>query len=108
MFRFGGRIRHQKCGTGGGLYSRAMRRPIMRFLAGTLLVGAVAGCARGTPEQQFIGDAMEALGGRSRIEAVRTLTVEGEGINYNLGQDMKPEAATQQFAVTGYKRQIDI
>ena len=29
-------------------------------------------------------------------------------MNYNLGQDMKPEAATQQFAVTGYKRKIDI
>ena len=29
-------------------------------------------------------------------------------MNYNLGQDMKPEAATQQFAITGYKREIDI
>jgi glyoxylase-like metal-dependent hydrolase (beta-lactamase superfamily II) len=85
-----------------------MRRPILPFLAGTLVFSALAGCARGTAEQQFAGDAMEALGGRSRIEAVRTLTIEGEGVNYNLGQDMKPEGATQQFAVTGYKRQIDI
>ena len=29
-------------------------------------------------------------------------------MNYNLGQDMQPEAATQTFAVTDYKRQIDI
>ena len=29
-------------------------------------------------------------------------------MNYNLGQDMKPEAATQQFAISNYKRQIDI
>ena len=29
-------------------------------------------------------------------------------MNYNLGQDMKPEAATQTFAITGYKRQIDV
>ena len=79
----------------------------MRFVAGTLLFG-VAGCERPTPERQFVDDAMDALGGRSRIEAARTLTIEGEGVNYNLGQDMKPEAATQQFAVTNYKRHIDI
>lgn len=69
---------------------------------------AVAGCAQPTPEQQFVNDVTAALGGRSRIEAVKTLTIEGEGTNYNLGQDMKPEAATQQFAVTGYTRQIDL
>ncbi len=69
---------------------------------------ALAGCATPTPEQQFLNDAADALGGRSRIEAVKTLTIEGEGTNYNLGQDMKPDAATQQFAITDYKRQIDI
>jgi hypothetical protein len=69
---------------------------------------AVSSCERGTPEQQFIDDAMEALGGRDRIEAARALTIEGEGVHYNLGQDMKPEAATQQFAVTSYRRHIDI
>jgi glyoxylase-like metal-dependent hydrolase (beta-lactamase superfamily II) len=65
-------------------------------------------CRQAPPEQQFIDDAMEAIGGRSRVEAVKTLTLEGEGVNYNLGQDMKPEASGQQFAITGYKRQIDI
>lgn len=68
----------------------------------------LAGCTPGTPEQQFLEDATEQLGGRGRIAAVRTLTIEGEGVNYNLGQDMKPEAATQQFDITNYKRQIDI
>lgn len=68
----------------------------------------LAGCAQPTPEQRFINDAADALGGRNRIQAVKTLTIEGEGTNYNLGQDMKPDAATQQFAVTGYKRQIDV
>jgi glyoxylase-like metal-dependent hydrolase (beta-lactamase superfamily II) len=85
-----------------------MPGPILRFVAGTLLFGAVAGCERATPEQQFIGNAIEALGGRSRIETARTLTLEGEGVNYNLGQDMQPEAATQQFAVTNYTRHIDL
>jgi glyoxylase-like metal-dependent hydrolase (beta-lactamase superfamily II) len=69
---------------------------------------ALAGCARPTPEQQFLNDAHAALGGKSGIEAARTLTIEGSGVNYNLGQDMKPEAATQTFEVSGYKRQIDL
>lgn len=73
-----------------------------------LLVLALAGCAQPTPEQQFLSDAMTAIGGRNRVETVRTLTIEGTGVNYNLGQDMQPEAATQTFAVTDYKRQIDI
>ena len=68
----------------------------------------MGGCAQPTPEQQFLNDAAAALGGRTRIQAVKTLTIEGEGTNYNLGQDMKPDAATQQFAITGYKRQIDV
>ena len=45
-----------------------------------------------------------ALGGRDRILAVKTLVIEGEGTNGNLGQDMTPEAPTQTFSVTGYKR----
>src|SRR5688572_11847732 len=73
-----------------------------------LTLTALSGCARPTPDQQFVEDAMRAIGGRSRVEAVKTLTMEGEGVNYNLGQDMKPEASGQQFAVTNYKRQIDI
>jgi glyoxylase-like metal-dependent hydrolase (beta-lactamase superfamily II) len=75
---------------------------------GILMLAAFTACSRGTPEQQFVNEAMDAIGGRARVAAVKTLTLEGEGVNYNLGQDMKPEAATQQFAVTGYKRQIDI
>jgi len=74
----------------------------------TLLLVTAIGCSPATPEQQFVDDALGALGGRNRVEAVKTLTIEGEGVNYNLGQDMKPEASTQQFAVTNYKRQIDV
>lgn len=73
-----------------------------------LLTLALASCAQPTPEQQFIDDAAAALGGRSRLAAVKTLTIEGTGVNYNLGQDVKPDAATQAFAITGFKRQIDL
>jgi glyoxylase-like metal-dependent hydrolase (beta-lactamase superfamily II) len=68
----------------------------------------LSGCSPATPEQQFIDDAMTAVGGRSKVEAVKTLAIEGTGVNYNLGQDMKPDAATQQFAISDYSRRIDV
>ena len=64
-------------------------------------------CTPKPPEQQFIDDAMRAVGGRDKVIAVKSIVIEGTGVNYNLGQDMKPEAATEQFAISGYKREID-
>ena len=72
------------------------------------LTAISAGCTPAAPEQQFLNDAFRAVGGRDRVAAVRTLVIEGEGVNYNLGQDMKPEAATQQFAITAFVRKIDV
>jgi glyoxylase-like metal-dependent hydrolase (beta-lactamase superfamily II) len=69
---------------------------------------AVAACSTATPEQQIVNDAASALGGRDRVLAVKTLVIEGEGSNGNLGQDMTPEATGQKFALSGYKRSIDI
>jgi len=68
----------------------------------------VSSCAPKTPEQQFLDDAFRAVGGRDRIEKVKTIAIEGTGVNYNLGQDMKPDASTQQFAISGYMRKIDV
>ncbi len=73
-----------------------------------VVLSSSSACTPAPPEQQFINDALSAVGGRAKIEAVKTVAIEGSGVNYNLGQDMKPEAATQQFAVTGYTRQIDV
>ena len=64
-------------------------------------------CTPKPPEQQFIDDAMRAVGGRDRVIAVKSIVIEGTGVNYNLGQDIKPEAATQQFAISSYKREVD-
>ena len=80
------------------------RRGVIALLISIALVS----CAKKTPEQQFIDDAMNAVGGRSRIEQVKTIAIEASGVNYNPGQDMKPEAHDQQFAVTGYIRKIDV
>ena len=67
-----------------------------------------AGCTTRSPEQQIVEDAAEALGGRDRILAIRTLTIEGEGTNGNLGQDMTPEASSQTFTVSAYRRLVDV
>ncbi len=74
-------------------------------LVATMTFGACAGL---TPEQQILEDASEALGGRGSVEAVTTLTVEGEGATYNLGQDMTPDATGQSFAISDYKNDIDL
>ena len=65
-------------------------------------------CTSQPSEQRFVNDALRAVGGRDRVESVKTIVIEGDGVNYNLGQDMKPEAATQQFAITGFVRKIDV
>src|SRR6187402_3294719 len=77
------------------------------FVIYTSLFVISSGCTPKPPEQQFIDDAMRAVGGRDKVIAVRSIVIEGTGVNYNLGQDMKPEAATQQFAITNYKREFD-
>ena len=68
----------------------------------------VSGCTSRTPEQQFVAEVASALGGADRLLAARTLVIEGEGTQYNLGQDVVPGAAGQTFAITQYRRAIDI
>ena len=69
---------------------------------------AISACSKQTPEQQIVADAASALGGRSRVLAVKTIVIEGEGTNGNLGQDMTMDASSQAFVVTGYKRSVDL
>jgi len=79
----------------------------MTWLA-PLAAATLSACAQPAPEQQIINDAATALGGSDRIQAIKTLVMEGEGTNGNLGQDMTPDATEQSFAVTGYRRAIDV
>src|SRR3989449_1699841 len=82
----------------------------MKRMKWLVLFAAVVlgGCAQGPPEQQTINDAASALGGRDKIVAVKTVIIEGGGTNGNLGQDVTPEATSQTFTVTDYKRAIDV
>jgi glyoxylase-like metal-dependent hydrolase (beta-lactamase superfamily II) len=82
-----------------------MKRRTYLALLAAMLCG---GCARSTPERQVVDAAASALGGTDRIRAVRTLVIEGEGEQYNLGQDVAPDASGQTFAITHYRRAIDV
>ena len=80
----------------------------MRYLSTALACIALTACASKSPEQQIISDAAEALGGARRILDAKTLVLEGEGTNGNLGQDMTLDASGERFDVTGYRRLIDL
>jgi glyoxylase-like metal-dependent hydrolase (beta-lactamase superfamily II) len=79
-----------------------------RILSLAFAAATAVACTPAPPEQQIINDAAAALGGRDRILAVKTLVIEGEGSNGNLGQDMTMEATGQKFMLSGYKRSIDV
>jgi glyoxylase-like metal-dependent hydrolase (beta-lactamase superfamily II) len=68
----------------------------------------LSACAQSTPEQQVVNDAAEALGGRDRLLAVKTVVLEGEGSAGNLGQDMTMEANGQQFTLSPHRSVIDV
>jgi glyoxylase-like metal-dependent hydrolase (beta-lactamase superfamily II) len=80
-----------------------MKRALSTILAAALLCG----CGR-APELKAVKAAAEALGGRDKILAVRTLTIEGEGENPNLGQNLTPDAPLTVWKVTNFKRTIDL
>lgn len=82
---------------------RKARLLFLVFLAGVFL----GGCAQATPEQQIVDDAAEALGGRERVHAARTVLLTGSGRQFNLGQDITPTAHGQTFTVSTYRRVID-
>jgi glyoxylase-like metal-dependent hydrolase (beta-lactamase superfamily II) len=66
---------------------------------------AMQGCA--SQEMSVIKGAADAVGDEAGIKAVNTLVIEGTGENFNLGQNMSPEAPLPKLTVTSSKRSID-
>ena len=69
---------------------------------------AMTACTQLTPEQELIEQSASALGGKARLEAVSTLSIEGEGTQRNLGQDMSPEATTQTFSLENVRTEVSL
>jgi hypothetical protein len=71
-------------------------------------IGGSVGCQTVPPEKKAIADAAAALGGSGRIEAVRTVVIEGQGSAPNVGQNTMPDGDLPVWKVTEYKRTIDL
>src|ERR1700722_13042470 len=81
-----------------------MKVGIGTILAATLFASA---CTQ-SPELKVVRAAAVAMGGQDRIQAAKTLVVEGEGDAPNLGQNVTPDGDLPVWKVTEYKRTIDL
>src|SRR2546425_1149738 len=79
-----------------------------RLVVACLGVVAAGACQRTAPERQVILDAADAMGGRDKVLAVRTLTIEGEGDAPNVGQNTMPDSELPNWKVTEFKETIDL
>src|SRR5215467_5111499 len=80
----------------------------MKKLLCLLTVVAATSCTQAPPELRVINDAADALGGRQKVLAVKTLTIEGEGPAPNVGQNTMPDGELPVWKVTEFRRLIDI
>jgi len=73
-----------------------------------LVLALTVGCARTPPERQLLIDAADALGGQSRIQALTSFAVQGEGESPNLGQNRMPDSELPVWKVTDYMWTVDL
>jgi len=73
-----------------------------------LAIVCAAGCAQVPPEKQAIDEAAAALGGRDRLQAVKSIVIEGEGSAPNVGQNTLPDGELSVWKITEFKRTIDL
>src|SRR3989441_6400207 len=65
-------------------------------------------CAQMPPEMQLIRAAADALGGVGPVQAVKALTLEGEGDAPHLGENITPENELPNWKDTQFKPGIDL
>jgi glyoxylase-like metal-dependent hydrolase (beta-lactamase superfamily II) len=85
-----------------------MKKPLWVFaaLAAALIFGQATAFGQ-SPAMEVVTGAAEALGGKDKILAVKTLIVEGSGIQPNIGQNPLPESALLNWNVPEFNRTID-
>lgn len=81
---------------------------MVRTLPSILFMATLCACASTTPERRAVEAAASALGGIERVTALSALVLEGEGTQWNVGQDMTIDSTSQTFSITGYHRAIDL
>ena len=81
----------------------------MKKTIGTIAIALlVTACARTSPEMRIIRDSGEALGGVERIQQTKTLSIEGAGTAWNLGQNLTPDSELPAWKLTEFSRTIDL
>jgi glyoxylase-like metal-dependent hydrolase (beta-lactamase superfamily II) len=75
-------------------------------IALTTAMAAVA-CGQ-SAGMKAIDRAAEALGGKEKLAAVKTLVIEGSGVAPNIGQNPHPEGPLPTWWVPEFKRRIDL
>jgi hypothetical protein len=73
-----------------------------------ILGAAILARAGAQTPQSVIQSAANALGGLDRVRAVKTLIMEGEGTNPNVGQNRNPNDPLLDWKVTAYRKTIDL
>jgi hypothetical protein len=75
-----------------------------------LIAGAalVALSAQAPAELQIVNDAAQALGGKDRVQAVKTIAIEGEGSSWGAVGGPSPLGAQNLTKVTEYRQLIDV
>lgn len=72
-----------------------------------VLAAVISGACGKPPAITALNSAADAVGGKDKILAVSSLTMEGEGTNPYLGQNLTPEGPLPVWKVTGFKETID-
>jgi glyoxylase-like metal-dependent hydrolase (beta-lactamase superfamily II) len=80
----------------------------MKFKIAAFAMLAGAAAFGQSPEMAVITRAAEALGGKDKILAVKTLVIEGSGINPNVGQNPLPDSPLLNWNVPELKRSLDL
>ena len=73
----------------------------MRHCLTVLAIAWTVSCAQAPLERQAVDDAAAALGGKDRLLAAKTLTIEGGGPAPNVGQNMVPDGELPVWQVSG-------
>jgi len=77
-----------------------------RIAAIAMVVGTAA--FGQSPEMTVVTRAAQALGGKDKVLAVKTLLIEGSGINPNVGQNPLPDSPLLNWNVPEFKRSLDL
>ena len=79
-----------------------------QFAALICWTSVVYACTPPTPEMQLIEDVAEAMGGARAVGETETLSLEGDGREYRLGQNNDPRDRLPYWELDAYTREVDL